>query len=231
MHCSFYLESNGFFHCRWLGGQDRPWYCSFGKPCGAATQSKRRREYKGTRMTLLGTLDWTGLESSRGLVEPCVPAVNPPVCYTTPVHASALQQLQWTSKECLQQTFCLTHSMNFHVHAHTFRSLPDTQAAEFDSWSWLKGDVTPMNLCLTPLLSLKHPYLFPFCASLFPLICCVSAIDLIWTGDAPLPTTVSKSRSANCFSTGPVTLSSAYTLIKTAVMAKTILLSIHDPTF
>lgn len=127
--CSFHLETNGFFHCRWPGGGKGRWG---GGRIGPATvhlanlvapQHNLRAERRAAGKRLSGTAEQTG-----ALVEALSESII--LGRTAPVHASALQQLQWSSCESLEQMLWATHGVHFHVPARTFRSLPDAQAAE-----------------------------------------------------------------------------------------------------
>lgn len=88
-----------------------------------ALQHNLRAEYRAAGKRLSGTEEQTG-----ALVEALSESII--LGSTTPVHASALQQLQWSFCESLKQMLCATHGTHFHVPAPTFGSLTDAQAAE-----------------------------------------------------------------------------------------------------
>lgn len=124
-----------------------------------ALQHNLRAEYRAAGKSLSGTAEQTGAP---------VQALSESIILgrTTPVHASALQQLQWSFCESLEQMLWATHGMHFHVPAHTFRSLTDAQAAE--SWQLMSAKRQGHSRkTFFPLLSLKRPrpynhFVFPF---------------------------------------------------------------------
>lgn len=91
-----------------------------------------------------------------------------------------------------------------------------------------------MNIFLSHLLSLKHPNLTTFGSFIFLLPFCVSATDLniyLHGRHTPLPATVSEAAHQAAF---PLSQSYSHQHIQcknTALMAKTILLSIQDRKF
>lgn len=107
----------------WRGGGGRIGPATVHLANLVALQHNLRAEYRAAGKRLPGTAEQTG-----ALVQALSESII--LGRTTPVHASALQQLQWRFCQSLKQMLCATHGMRLHVSAYTFRSPTDAQAAE-----------------------------------------------------------------------------------------------------
>lgn len=196
-----------------------------------ALQHNLRAEYRAAGKSLPGTAEQTG-----ALVQALSESII--LGRTTPVHASALQQLQWSYCESLKQMLCATHGMRFHVSAYTFRSPTDAQAAE--SWQLMEAGSLSRKTFFS-LLSLKRPrpsnhFVFPFLtdssAALWPSwSLCPWAEYIVGRETHHSQQLFQKADWHAAFPPGQSYFHRHMQRKNTAPVAKTILLSLHVPKF